>query len=347
MTESPNRHSLRSDLDWTFESVESVSRTFALSIELLEKPVNSWICTGYLLCRAADTIEDESSISPVARAELLELYDRVIDSEQPDDISDFMREVAKNRPETVSTDWEVLEETDRVFRILKTFSDDVQKAIRTVVREMSVGMAKFLRRYAHHGGLRIQTIDELEEYCWYVAGTVGELFTSLLSCYDADKRSEPDTADVRSFALLLQLINIAKDVPVDLRTENNVYLPAEWLADEGIGHDAIENSTKGDAVAAVIRRVVKHAESYTDGARRALATLPENQAGMLEATTLPYLLALGTARELHARTDEAVESAVKLERTEVAAIYGEMRQGITHNDIDPMSEAVRTGQYTQ
>ena len=347
MTESPDRHSLQSDLDWTFESVESVSRTFALSIELLEMPVKSWICTGYLLCRAADTIEDEASIPPADRAALLETYERALDPQDSVDMTRFMDEVTSQRPEEISTDWRVLEETDRAFRVYRSFSEDVQDAIRTVVSEMSIGMAAFLRRYAEHGGLRLQTIEELETYCWYVAGTVGELFTSLLDCYGADERAPRDTGDVRSFALLLQLINVAKDVRADFETENNVYLPGTWLAEEGVSHDAIDDPANTSAVTAVVRRLVDHAESYASGARRALATLPEDRAGMLEATTLPYLLALGTARELRARADDAVvaESSVKLEREEVVALYAEMQRGITHAEIDPIAAAVSAEPY--
>ncbi len=96
--------------------------------------------------------------------------------------------------------------------------------MRKPVRELVDGMAMFTDRYADEGGLRLQTLDELEEYCWYAAGTVGTLITGLVA--RGPLPSVPRMrANARSFALLLQLVNIAKDVDSDYHEENNVYLP--------------------------------------------------------------------------------------------------------------------------
>jgi farnesyl-diphosphate farnesyltransferase len=343
MSEAPG---VARDRAWTFDAVESVSRTFALSVDLLEEPVSSWVCTGYLLCRIADTVEDDPAIPPRVRADLLETYDAVLDPDDGTDVPAFLEAVEPVRPADGGADWRFVDETDRVFRVFDSFPAEVAGAMRPVVREMAGGMAEFLRRYADEGGLRLRTVEELEDYCWYVAGTVGEMFTNLLDCYGTSGPT-PDPDDARSFALLLQLVNIAKDVRADYETENNVYLPAEWLAEEGVGHAAVGEPGRTAGVARVVRRLVDHAEAYAPGARRYLDCLPEGQAMLLEAMGMPYLLALGTVRELRGRSQEAVDRArtVKLRREEVEALLAEAEAGLTQTELTRLAEQVREGPY--
>ncbi|MFC7235053.1 squalene/phytoene synthase family protein [Halosegnis marinus] len=332
------------DRAWTFEAVESVSRTFALSIELLEEPVASWVCTGYLLCRIADTVEDDPSIPPRERADLLETYDAVLDPEDPTDADDFLAAVAPHRPDDGGDDWAVVDRTPRVLAVFGSFDPTVRAAMREVVREMATGMAEFLREYADRGGLRLETVEELEEYCWYVAGTVGKLFSNLLAVHGTDGEADPE--DARQFALLLQLVNIAKDVRDDYATENNVYLPGEWLREEGTDHESVADPDSADAVARVVRRVTDRAAGYAPGARRYLDTVP-GDAGLLPAAALPYLLALATVRELDGRAREAVTSrgAVKIDRAEVKALYAAADGGLDHEELDRLAAAVREEPY--
>ncbi len=347
MTEPPGERGLRADRRFAFEAVESVSRTFALSIDLLEEPVASWVCTGYLLCRGADTIEDESTIPLSARADLLETYDALLDPGSDVDVERFSAALADHHPPDPGDDWAALAETGRTLRVFRSFDDAVQSAMRGLVREMATGMARFLRRHAGSGGLRIRTVDELEEYCWYVAGTVGELFTELLPLVGAGSHQDVED-DALAFALLLQLVNIAKDVRVDYETEGNVYLPGEWLAEEGLDHEDVDDPTATEPLARVVERVVDHAESYADGAWRYLERLPADEANLLEAAGLPYLLALGTFRELQDRSEAVVarERTVKLDRAEVEALYGRMRRGVTHEELSGLAATVRERPYT-
>jgi len=345
MSGPPGEQGIAADRRWTFEAVESVSRTFALSIELLEEPVASWLCTGYLLCRGADTIEDASSLSPADRAGLLEQYDAMLDPEAGADVGEFASAVAEHRPADAGDDWAALANTDRAMRVFRSFDDAVQASMRGRIREMTTGMAAFLRRHADSGGIRVTTVAELEEYCWYVAGTVGELFTDLLPPESGSDATDAD--DAFAFALLLQLVNIAKDVRVDYETEGNVYLPGEWLAEEGLDHGAVGDPAATERLARVVERVADRAGSYAAGARRYLRGLPEDEAGVLEAATLPYLLALGTLRELQSRSEEAVAepATVKLDRAEVEALYGRMSRGVTQSEIDRLSGIVRERSY--
>jgi len=341
MSKPPGGAAIAPEREWALDAVESVSRTFALTIDILEEPMKSWVCTGYLLCRVADTIEDEPRLSLDRRAQLLDTYEAMLGPDPAVDAETFTAAARESTPADGGAGWTVVEGTGRVVALVRSFDPDAAAAMRETSREMADGMASFLRRYDGEEGLRIRTVEELEEYCWYVAGTVGELFTRLLACREVEWETAPDPAEARAFALLLQLVNIAKDAGDDRRTEDNVYLPGEWLAAEGIDHAAVGHQST-DAVATVVERVAEHAAGYADGARRYLWTVPDDEGNVLESIALPYLLALGTLRELRERPVEAVDgSGVKLDREEVETLRSRMGRGITHEEMDHLAETVR------
>jgi farnesyl-diphosphate farnesyltransferase len=338
---------IQADREWVLDAVPRVSRTFALTIEILEDPMASWIATGYLLCRTADTIEDDPELPPETRADLLETFEAMVDPASDVSVDEFLSAVEEVRPDADGDDWDVLTQTDRTMRVLESFDSSVQQAMRGVSREMATGMATVLRRHADAGGLRLRSIDELEEYCWYVAGTVGELFTGLMECRAEEAPPDPDPEDARAFALLLQLVNVAKDVRADWADENNVYLPGEWLAAEGVDHDAVADPDQTEAVTRVVGRLLNHAGEYADGARRYLHKVPD-QDNLFGATALPYLLALGTIRELQGQTRAAVEQhdAVKLERSEVAALFDRVEDGISQGDLTEIAQQLQHEPYS-
>lgn len=332
------------DLEWCHEAVDGVSRTFALTIDVLEEPMSSRICVGYLLCRIADTIEDARHIPPKTQSQLLRTYHAVLDPADPTEVATFTVAVSEWVPEdgVREADWAVVSQTPRVIRTFERQSEGVKAAIRQPVLELVSGMALFVERYGDRGGLRLQTREELEEYCYYAAGTVGILITNLI-CRDETPRSEPtainDTTErilydnAESFGLLLQLVNIAKDVHSDLREEDNVYLPTTWLDDEGVSQEQLLEAEYRNGSAMVVRRTADHARTFLDDAQRYLETLPTIEGNRLAAWAIPYLLAVATLRELTNRPEDALsEKGVKIAREEVQAIVTRML-GETDGDV--------------
>jgi farnesyl-diphosphate farnesyltransferase len=314
--------SVAADREWCFEAVRGVSRTFAITVDELREPMARRICVGYLLCRVPDTVEDATHVPPAEQAALLRTYSRALDPGDPTDVGAF-RAAARPWIETAgdSDDWRVVDRAPRVVRAFESLSPRPREAMRPPIREMADGMATFVERYADDGGLRIETPAELEEYCGYVAGTVGRLVTDLL--YGARSAPPPEGVheDARAFALLLQLVNVAKDVAADYREENNVYVPALWLRSAGVAPDGVADPANADAVAGVIRRVTDRAAGYLDGAQSWIESMPLVEGNTLSAWGIPYLLAVATIRELRERPTDVVENgSLKIAREEVYAV---------------------------
>ena len=310
------------DLAWCHEAVQGVSRTFALTVDVLEEPMASQICVGYLLCRVADTVEDAGHIPPDAQSNVLRTYRRAIDPDDETDISEFREAVDEWLPAERDDDWTVVAEAPTIAATFEELDPEAQAAIVPPVLEMVDGMAMFVDRHATEGGLRIDDRDELEQYCYYAAGTVGNLITNLLTRGDLDEeRATRLRETAEEFGLLLQLVNVSKDVYDDYTEENNVYLPAEWLEAEGVEQERVVHPENRESSARVVGRTADYARSFLDDAQAYLETMPLSNGNTMEAWTVPYLLAVGTLRELGSRPEDALtETGVKVSRQEVFAV---------------------------
>jgi farnesyl-diphosphate farnesyltransferase len=310
------------DLSWCHEAVQGVSRTFALTVDVLEEPMASQICVGYLLCRVADTVEDAGHIPPEAQSDVLRTYRNAIDPDEDVDIAAFREAVDEWLPADRDDDWEVVAEAPTIVATFEDLEPEAREAIVPPVLEMVDGMAMFVDRHATEGGLRIGDRDELEQYCYYAAGTVGNLITNLLTRGEIpEDRAQRLRDTAEEFGLLLQLVNVSKDVYDDYTNENNVYLPAEWLADEGVDQERVVHPDNRESSARVVGRTAEYARSFLDDAQAYLETMPLSNGNTMEAWTVPYLLAVGTLRELSSRPEDALtETGVKVSRQEVFAV---------------------------
>jgi farnesyl-diphosphate farnesyltransferase len=333
------------ELAWCHDVVGDVSRTFALTVDALEEPMSSYICVGYLLCRIADTIEDSRAIPASEKTALLERYDRVLDSADDYDADAFEEAVGPSVPAERPDDWVVVASSSRVVGTFDRLPADVKAAVTPPTRELVQGMALFVDRYADRGGIRIQSLEELESYCYYVAGTVGHLVTNLLVREVGDEAVAARLRErAEEFGLLLQLVNVAKDVHADYTQENSVYLPADWLERAGASQDDLLSPDQSAGVASVVERTADHARSYLDDAHSYLDALSGIDQNAYAAWTIPFLLAVGTLRELSHRPEDALTpGGVKVSRREVSAVVTAATTDSDDRSLTTLRKAVRRG----
>lgn len=342
MSHSPPISADAADLAFCHSAVQGVSRTFAITVDVLEDPMSTYICVGYLVCRIADTIEDAGHIPPAEKMRLLEMYDAVLDPDDETGARAFVDDVQPYLPPEPSDEWALVDAAPRVLRVFATFPAEVQSAIIPPARELVQGMAEFINRYAAVGGLRVQSKEELERYCYYAAGTVGKLITNLLTrggVSPARRQLLYDTAV--EFGLLLQLVNISKDVHADFTDEDNVYLPADWLKEVGVHQDAVIDVQNQSAVASVVQRTARFASSHLGDAERYLRALPLIDGNTLAAWGIPFLLAVGTLRELMSRPEDALSTdGVKVSHEEVYAVIAAMEHEVDADGLERMRQQI-------
>lgn len=250
------------------EALPRVSRTFALNIRLLAGTMGEAVRAGYLLCRAADALEDSWPGDP---AGIRDRFGRFVAALQGDrralsGLVSEARAVASDR-----ADLALLAELPRLLRVHAALPAGHREALTEGVGTLASGMARYGARAAGRGpdSAYLDSEQELDDYCWVVAGCVGVMLTRLLA---AEYGEEDPALEARRLELApvvgqaLQLTNILLDWPSDVR-RGRCYLPASWLAEAGIApRDLVGRA--GPGTVAVARRLERKA-------RAALAQVPE------------------------------------------------------------------------
>ncbi len=300
------------------EILPAVSRTFALSIRMLPGALGSAVLAAYLLCRIADTLEDEPQMPAEFKAELLRtLVDCFDDASLADS---FPQRLAGLEGETAHV--RLALNTDLVFVLYRALPAATQVHVRRWVVEMIGGMRKFVLLYPH--GIRIQSLEEYKEYCYYVAGTVGYLLTDLWHEH-APSIGERQYAVLRekcrAFAEALQTVNILKDVATDAEQENSIYVPEDLLRAHGSSHALILSPDRLGGTRDALATLVKLAWHDLEGARSYLLLIPRRAVSIRLFCVLPLLFAYATLRDL-TRTPQALarREVIKISRREVKSL---------------------------
>jgi farnesyl-diphosphate farnesyltransferase len=282
------------------EVLPRVSRTFALNIRLLRGSMGEAVRVGYLLCRAADALEDSWPGPP---ADVDARFRRFLSAMAGDagEAEGLARAAAALDPRPADLD--LVAHLPRVWRVHQALPE----ADRAIVGEGVATLASGMRRYATRAMARpagtpyLDDLRELHDYCYVVAGCVGEMLTRLHARRAPIAREDEARrlALARDVGEALQLTNILLDWPADVR-RGRCHVPAAWLAEHGLEpRDLVDAERPG------VRAVAERLEGL---ARAALARVPDyldlvpaREARFRLFCLWPALWALGSLR--HARRD--------------------------------------------
>lgn len=295
-----------------------VSRTFAISIRFLPGTLGRAVMTAYLLCRIADTIEDDGSTAPAGRGALLEAFLRTLDD--PDAADAFPALAAGLQGDAAHL--ALVARTDLVLVLFRTLPPRTRERVAHWVREMGHGMAQFVRTYP--AGIRIQTLAEYKEYCYYVAGTVGCLLTELWHEHAkaiGQREFERLWARCRTFGEALQTVNILKDIAWDAQHENSIYIPARELAAQGSGHETLLSPAHLEQNHRAVAHFIELARTDLDDALEYILLIPRRAFRIRAFCVLPLLFAYATLRDLAGtRAMLTAGGSVKISRREVRSL---------------------------
>ena len=199
---------------WQFYSkhLEKVSRSFSFCIAQLPATKREWVALAYLLFRVADTIEDSSWENSILQQETFSLFDSVLTGENKSSVLSHWQETF---PKNIDKgEYQLLYDTVLLIDDLFLIPSNIQKQLIKNIRQMMAGMCYFLAEHTHNGKLSLNKLTLLNQYCFFVAGIVGELLTFIFS--DSLKGKYDDCLRTGfHFGLFLQKINILKDQLID------------------------------------------------------------------------------------------------------------------------------------
>lgn len=308
--------------DFCRKILPQVSRTFALNITVLTGNLHKAILVAYLFCRIADTVEDSEHLSPESRGDLLEKYISIFTKRSfaPERIREWSQPFATLN--SYEPYYRLVQNSHMVLMTFLTLPDSSQQAIGDCVIEMSRGMKETVMQQQKEGvGLHtLETVTDLERYCYYVAGTVGIMLTRLFSDH-APAMSDGAVKLAKelevSFGLGLQITNIIKDCHDDFR-RGWCYIPAQLAVEHNVPIEhffAVENQKKS---LRVLRELIAKAATHLDDALAYTLLIPRREVRMRLFCLWPLFFALKTLIVADGNPDLLTgDKPVKISRTQV------------------------------
>jgi farnesyl-diphosphate farnesyltransferase len=305
-----------------------VSRTFALTIPQLPGDLRVAVANAYLLCRIADTIEDDPELTPATKDRyhraLLDALSSGRDAER------FASSLAlRLSPATLPAERELVAGSHRVIRMTHRLAPRHRAAIRECLEVMSTGMGQYERHRSTDG---LGDLPDLERYCYFVAGVVGEMLTELFCDYSPEIALERRRlmAVAAQFGQGLQMTNILKDVWEDLE-RGTCWLPRDVFASAGFDLARLGDAPPDAAFAAGMRQLVAVAHRSLREALRYTLSIPRHEVGIRRFLAWSIGLAVLTLQNIDHNPRFTRGEEVKVPRRAVAGLISATNAVIRSN----------------
>lgn len=218
---SPLFQEHKADFDYCEQVIKKNSKSFYAAFSTLPPEKAMSVYAVYAFCRKADDIVDEEA-------------DLVALSHLKTELKLFEKGVEKDHP--------------------------VWRALRVVFNHYTMDISPFYDMIAGQEKDLIfeqpETQTDLEDYSYYVAGSVGLMLLPLMT-------DTPEKYQTEAIALgrAMQITNILRDVGEDLQN-NRIYLPKEVMVKHGYTEEMLQNKTINDNFIELWEYEAKIAESY-------------------------------------------------------------------------------------
>ncbi len=287
------------DLNYCYEALKKVSRSFAVVIQQLPEELKNPVCLFYLILRGLDTIEDDMNIDNTVKKEmLLSFADRINKEafilENVGDTQDYR---------------DLMLHFDKVIREYQKLGPEYKAVITEITHEMAVGMNK----YAHE---TVESYKDWDDYCYYVAGLVG---IGLSRLFLASKlETSPKLANKslsNEMGLFLQKTNIIRDFAEDLE-QGRIFWPEESWKNKANTLKELQADEKSGLAA--LNEVVINALAHVPACLEFLECLNNQQ--VFRFCAIPQLMAIATLKELYNNPD-VLHQNVKIRKGRTAKYF--------------------------
>lgn len=291
-----------------------VSRTFALTIPTLPEGLREVVGNGYLLCRIADTIEDDPGLTIEEKRTFADTFSHIVTGRG--EAAAFAHELVPRLSDAISQDEkDLVAHTPEVIRLTHSFNPAQQSALARCVQIMSRGMIDYQETESLDG---LPDQPAMDRYCYFVAGVVGEMLTSLFADHDPRIAARADEMHALgiSFGQGLQMTNILKDIWVD-RARGACWLPQEVFARHGVELRRIDRARGGTGYESALLELIGTAHGHLRNALEYTLLIPRSQAGIRRFCLWALGMAVMNLRKIAAHPDFADGAEVKITRRTV------------------------------
>ena len=298
--------------------LEGTSRSFYLSLKELPNSIRPQVSLLYMLARTSDTIADSEQGDPSDLLLALESYNDFSQGKTASllDISS-LAESQRNKSEA-----SLLRNVEKIVSKIADFSESDQKAIRRCLGIIIGGQILDLQRFSSDEGtiLSLESDEELDDYAYRVAGSVGEFWTRMsldhiFKLKEEEMEEQLFEKGIR-FGKALQMINILRDVPADLSL-GRCYIPRSKL--EGYGMtpiDLLEPSSM-DSFRPLYDGYLDLTDEYLTSAVQYIEMLPHWKFRLRAACMFPVIIGKRTVSKLREGNVLDPSNRIKIDRSEI------------------------------
>ena len=298
--------------------LQGVSRTFALTIPQLSKELVQVVGNAYLWCRMADTIEDDPQLALALKGHFSDQLSGLLTSQESTDA--WVTELQPHlHCDTAPAELDLIANSQRILRLFRAFSPAQQSIIQQCVATMVQGMMHYQAHQPHSG---LPNMPAFNDYCYHVAGIVGEMLT-LLYC-DYSKGFKDNKAQLMplsvSFGQGLQMTNILKDIWQDQGREI-CWLPQDVFSKYNIQLQDLSKQRTNPDFHQGVRELVAIAHGHLQDALRYTLLIPKAEQGYRNFCLWAIGMALLTLKNIYKQPDFQQSSQIKISRNKVKTIF--------------------------
>ena len=283
-------------IEFCEDILKRVSRSFALTIPMLDDKIYKEVMITYLQDRLLDNFEDEvKDISFKERTYLMdkveEIFDPVNENKEAVKIVEEKAELFEN---------EDLKELTANASLLKEAYDLLDEEVKEIsykwLKEMNKGMQKYLEK-------KVNKFEELDEYCYYVAGTVGGFLTDLIieKSNITEGKAQILKDNFVDAGLFLQKVNLIRDIRKDIKSRDKNYWPLKELE---ISEDMILAKEHGEKMNQALKMMLADVEKHVQGLVDYMENIPEEFSGYQKFFAVNNALGLATLQKVENNQDK-------------------------------------------
>jgi farnesyl-diphosphate farnesyltransferase len=278
--------------------------------------VRDQVGLAYLFARAADTIADTDLIDRPQRLRFLNEFRaqfvlEEIQQERLNALQQALSPLQKDFAERV-----LLDRLEDCFRLFQSFAPDDRRRVRRLMATLIRGMEMDLTAFPGDSAkdlTALKTMEDLDQYTYFVAGCVGEFWTDLMCAHRAALREwnvpEMSRLGIR-FGKGLQLTNIVKDLAHDLQ-RGRCYVPEPLLAGAGLTPSDLLDQGNLSRFRPVLRELIRLAVGHLDQGWAYTMAMPRAEIRLRLSCMWPILSA-GESLKTVAFSPELLNPAVRV-----------------------------------
>nr|XP_011458278.1 PREDICTED: squalene synthase-like isoform X2 [Fragaria vesca subsp. vesca] len=290
---------------WAFcyTMLHKVSRSFALVIQQLGPELRNAVCIFYLVLRALDTVEDDTAVETDVKLPILIAFHR--------HIYDPKWHFACGTKE-----YKVLmDEFHHVATAFLELGKGYQEAIEDITKRMGAGMAKFICK-------EVETVEDYDEYCHYVAGLVGLGLSKLFHAAELEDLATDEHSN--SMGLFLQKTNIIRDYLEDINEipKSRMFWPRQIWSKYVNKLEDLKYEENSDKAVQCLNDMVTNSLLHIEDCLKYMSDLRDP--AIFKFCAIPQVMAIGTLALCY-NNIEVFRGVVKMRRGLTAKIIDKTR----------------------